>query len=96
MFLIHLIRHKWDANAPYPGFKTLSQRMGITPQAVRIHARNLEKNGYLRREFKIGETNRFQLGALFFRLEDLIAKDASAAANGKISPPTPAIASLAP
>jgi len=75
MLIIHLMRHKWDAAAPYPGFTTLAKRMGISPQAARLHARHLQANGYLFREMKIGETNRFHLDNLFIAVEKLMAKD---------------------
>src|SRR5882757_4135595 len=65
MFIIHLMRHKWDSGAPYPGFKSLAKRMGISPQSARIYARTLQKKGCLVREFKTGETNRFHLRKLF-------------------------------
>ena len=76
MFVIHLMRHKWDSNAPYPGYKKLAKRMGISAQSARIYARKLQKKGYLHREFKTGETNRFHLRKLFNALETLAAKDA--------------------
>ena len=75
MLVIHIMRHKWDAAAPYPAFKTRATRMGISPQAARILARNLQAKGYLFREFKTGETNRFHFGKLFSALESLYAKD---------------------
>lgn len=69
MLIIQLMRHKWDSDAPYPGFKSLAKKMGISVQAARLHARTLEKHGYLRREMKVGETNRFHLAPLFNALE---------------------------
>ena len=77
MLIIHLMRHKWDAAAPHPGFPTLAKRMGISPQAARLHARSLETNGYLSREMRVGETNRFHLNKLFAALERLMQADAS-------------------
>jgi Mn-dependent DtxR family transcriptional regulator len=76
MFVIHLMRHKWDGNAPYPGFRSLAKRMGISPQSARIYARKLQTKGYLVREFKTGETNRFHLKKLFEALETLAVSDA--------------------
>ena len=75
MLIIHLINHKWDKNAPYPGFETLAKRMGISATQVRNHARALEKNGYLERELRVSNTNKFHLQKLFKKLE------AHAAAN---------------
>src|SRR6266516_448771 len=75
MFVIHLIRHKWDAKAPYPSFKVLAKRMGISPEAARLHARSLQDKGYLFREMQVGQTNKFHLNNLFIALEKLICKD---------------------
>jgi hypothetical protein len=73
MLVIHLIRHKWDAAPPFPGFTTLAKRMGISPTAARAHARSLERKGYLVRLMRVGTTNRFELGKLFTALEKLQA-----------------------
>ena len=39
LLVIHLMRHKFDRDAPYPGFTTLEKRMGVNPTAVRGYAR---------------------------------------------------------
>jgi hypothetical protein len=78
MLIIHLMRHKWDASAPYPGFKSIARKMKISPEATRVHARSLEAKGFLRREKKVGETNRFHLQGLFTELEKLMAADNTA------------------
>lgn len=69
MLVIHLVRHKWDEEMPFPGFPTLAGRMGISPTAARAHARSLEKKGYLRRKMRVGTTNKFDLKPLFIALE---------------------------
>jgi DNA-binding transcriptional regulator YhcF (GntR family) len=75
MFVIHLMRYKWDDNAPFPSFGTLAEKMNVSPEAVRSYARSLQKKGYLYRENQIGLTNRFHLDKLFTALEVLAAKD---------------------
>lgn len=75
MLVIHLIRHKWDQEMPFPGFKTLARRMGVTATSVRNHARSLELKGYLVRYKRIGTTNQFDLTPLFRALEGLLAKE---------------------
>lgn len=77
MFIIHLMRHKWDSSAPYPSFGTLGKRMGVSTEAARSYARSLQKKGYLMREGQTGETNRFHLTRLFAALERLIVADAA-------------------
>jgi len=78
MLVIHLMRYKWDEDEPFPSFKTLGRKMGITPTAVRNHARSLEKGkGYLRRIMQIGRPNRFDLKPLFVALEKLQAQEAA-------------------
>ncbi len=76
MLVIHLMRHKWDAAPPFPGFKTLARRMGVTTTSVRNHARSLEKKGYLLRQKRVGTTNHFELNPLFLALEKLQAYEA--------------------
>jgi len=72
MFIIQLMRHKFDAEAPYPAFTTLAKRMGVTPTAARGYARSLEKKGYLRRVARTSQTSRFHLEPLFAALEKLM------------------------
>lgn len=69
MLVIQLMKHKWGKAAPYPAFKTLAQRMGISVTAVRGHARRLQSKGYLERKIRVGNTNRFNLEPLFAALE---------------------------
>jgi DNA-binding MarR family transcriptional regulator len=73
LLVIHLMRHKWDNAPPFPGFKTLARRMGITDTSARNHARSLERKGYLKREKRVGTTNLFDLTPLFQALEKLQA-----------------------
>jgi hypothetical protein len=94
MLVIHLIRHKWDAAPPFPGFTTLAKRMGISPTAARAHARSLEKKGYLVRQMRVGTTNKFDLTKLFAALEKLQAyemgkKEGMAAKARRRSPELP-------
>ncbi len=91
MLIIHLIRHKWDAAPPFPGFTTLAGRMGISPTAARAHARSLEKKGYLIRQMRVGTTNKFELTGLFTALEKLQVfeqgkKEGMAAKRGRRRP----------
>jgi DNA-binding MarR family transcriptional regulator len=57
---------------PFPGFKRLAKRMGMTPTGVRAHARNLQKKGFLRRVKRPGKANLFDLDPLFEKLEALL------------------------
>ena len=75
MLVVHLVLHKWGEDAPYPAFKTLAKRMGITATSARNHARKLEQKSYLHREKRVGTTNRFHLEPLFEALEKLRAAD---------------------
>lgn len=69
MLVVHLVHYKWDEKAPFPGFKTVAKRMGMTDTQVRNHARSLERKGYLQRVKRVGTTNRFHLEKLFEALE---------------------------
>jgi len=72
MVIIQLMVNKWDANPPYPGFKGIAKRMGITDTAVRTHVRRLERKLYLKRIPRPGNTNEFDLQPLFAALEKLV------------------------
>ena len=77
MFLVHLMQHKWDENAPFPAYKTISNRMHVSAKSARRWAASLEQKGYLKREMRVGETNRFHLKGLMdalVRLKDSQAK----------------------
>jgi hypothetical protein len=65
MFVLHLMEFKWDAEAPFPGYATLSKRMNISDKMVRRHAQSLEAKKYLNRQIRVGMTNRFDLSPLF-------------------------------
>jgi DNA-binding MarR family transcriptional regulator len=81
MFVVHLMRYKWGEEAPFPGYKTLARQMGISDKMARRHAKSLETKGFLRREIRRADTNRFDLGPLFRaleqRLDELNAKRAA-------------------
>jgi hypothetical protein len=68
MFVLELMSYKWSGNAPFPSYKSLAARMGVTDKMVRRYAANLEGKGYLRREARIGSTNTFDLNPLFTAL----------------------------
>jgi len=65
VFVLHLMSYKWDANAPYPSYKTLAKLMGVTDKMVRRHAQSLETKKYLKRVVRVGATNQFDLTPLF-------------------------------
>lgn len=65
LFVLHLMEFKWDEENPFPGYKTLAKRMGVTPKMVRRHAQSLEQKHYLVREIRVAQTNRFDLTPLF-------------------------------
>ncbi len=74
MFVVHLIRFKWTSQMPFPGFKRIAKKMGISATATRGHAKRLEKKGLLKRVGRVGSTNRFDLTGLFQGLERLQLK----------------------
>jgi Helix-turn-helix domain len=61
MFIIHLMQHKWGVTAPFPAYKTIAKRMGVSTKTTRRYAVSLEQKRFLSRELRIGETNRFHL-----------------------------------
>jgi len=64
LFVLHLMSFKWTSEAPYPSYRTIARRMGISVKMARTHAQNLEGNGYLNRLANPGRTNRFDLKPL--------------------------------
>jgi hypothetical protein len=68
MFVLELMAYKWSETAPFPSYKSLAARMGVTDKMVRRYAANLEGKGYLQREARIGSTNTFNLNRLFAAL----------------------------
>lgn len=74
MFVVHLMQHKWGADAPFPAYKTIGQRMGVSTKTVRRMAASLQQKKYLKREVRIGTTNRFHLQNLMTALVALRAK----------------------
>jgi DNA-binding MarR family transcriptional regulator len=65
LFVLQLMGFKWDEAAPFPGYKTLAARLGISDKMARRHAQSLETKGYLRRQMRVGLTNLFDLTPLF-------------------------------
>lgn len=74
MFVIHLMQFKWDAAKPYPAYKTLSSRMHVSDKTARRLATSLEQKGYLNREVRVAQTNRFDLTGLMNALVKLKAE----------------------
>lgn len=74
MFVLHLMEFKWDAKAPFPGYKTLAVRMGLSDKMVRRYAQSLEAKKYLKREMRVGRTNRFDLTPLFDALSKAVGQ----------------------
>ena len=64
------------ANPPFPSKRDLAQRMGITPQTLRVNIAALEERGFVRREQRktaAGDygSNRYHLDGLVKKLQEL-------------------------
>jgi DNA-binding MarR family transcriptional regulator len=70
MFIIHLMCFKWGEDAPYPGYKRIAERMGVSHKTARRHAQSLEQKKYLHREMRESQPNIFHLDKLIKALED--------------------------
>ena len=91
LFIINLMAHKWDARAPFPGYKRIAKRMGITESYGRKLARTLEHKGFIQRLQRVGSTNEFDLTPLFAKLVEQLAGPTSSprkrgARKGKTRP----------
>jgi hypothetical protein len=73
MLVLQLMLHKWDADDPYPGYKSLAKRLGKTEGYARTLARTLEGKRLLARVVRVGRTNRFNLRPLFDKLKAHLA-----------------------
>lgn len=78
LFVIHLMDYKWDSDAPYPAYATIARNMGVSAKMTRRHAQSLETKGYLRREIRTAQPNRFHLQPLFKALEAHLEKQETA------------------
>ena len=65
LFVLQLMTFKWDTALPFPSYKTIAKRMGITDKMARRYAQSLDRKGYLRRQYQERKTNRFDLTGLF-------------------------------
>jgi hypothetical protein len=74
IFVLQLMDHKWDSKHPFPGYKKIAKRMGISDKMARTHAQSLETKKYLQRQMRVGRTNRFDLSPLFEALASVIEK----------------------
>jgi DNA-binding MarR family transcriptional regulator len=68
LFVLELMVYKWDKRSPFPGYRALAERMGVSEAYARKLARGLQSKGYLVRQARVGRTNRFDLQPLFDRL----------------------------
>ena len=74
VFILQLMSFKWNENAPFPSYKTVAQRMGITTEMARRHAKSLEEKGLLKRVKRTGQSNAFDLRPLTAALESFTAE----------------------
>lgn len=64
MFLIHLLKHKWDVRNPYPSLNTVAKNMGVGRGTAQNYARNLEEKGFIKRIFRNHDTSEYNLEIL--------------------------------
>lgn len=68
--ILHLVSFWWDdSNLPYPSKRKIAERMGIDPSTVRRHIARMEKDGFIKREYRKDEkqgqqTNRYSFTGL--------------------------------
>jgi hypothetical protein len=70
MFVLELMSYKWtNYQLPYPSYRALAERMGVTDKMVRRYAQQLEAKYYLKRKARKNQTNEFDLSGLFLALK---------------------------
>jgi hypothetical protein len=82
MFVLHLMQFKWDENAPFPSYARIARQMGVSAKQAQRYAASLEQKKYLKREVRVGTSNRFDLTPLFDALKELRQRQAAQAAAG--------------
>lgn len=70
IFVMQLMSFKWTADAPFPGYKKIARRMGLSDKMVRKYAQSLEAKGYVKRETRVSLTNKFDMSGLFAALRE--------------------------
>jgi DNA-binding transcriptional MocR family regulator len=75
LIILHLMRHKYDARAPFPSLTNIARKMSISDTAVRNHVRSLEVKGYVRREPRKAKSNAYHFDGLLERLEKLTPEE---------------------
>jgi hypothetical protein len=75
LFVLQLMTFKWEHAAPFPSYSRLAKAMGVTHKMTRRYAQQLQRKGYLRREFQNQDTNKFDLAGLFQALAERAAED---------------------
>ena len=75
MVVVMLMRFKWDDRNPFPSLKRVGSMMGLGSTSIRNHVRSLEKKGYLKRVYRNGYSNSFDLTSLFHGIEAKISQD---------------------
>jgi hypothetical protein len=80
-FISYILAHKWDEDLPYPSLRKMAERTGLSVRQLhRIKAAIVEK-GYLqlvprhRAEDGGQDSNAYDFGGLFGRIEELLRAD---------------------
>lgn len=93
IFIIHLMQFKWTERSPFPSYRRLADRMGVTEISIKRYARAMEKKGYLQRAKRTGRTNVFHLTGLIDQLNAIathqVILDDPPDAGGRGSPEFP-------
>lgn len=95
VFLLHLVSHKWDEKMPYPGYRRIAERMGVSVKMARKYAKELEEKGFLKRESRQGDTNIFNLDPLFDLLLTATTRGAMTPTVEQAKPPVKAKSGVA-
>lgn len=83
MVVVHLLSYKWTPKHPFPRLSVIADKMGLTPTTVRSYLRSLEDKKLLKRIYRSGQSNEFDLSPLFAKLEEILKNEASKKASRK-------------
>lgn len=73
MFILQIMRHKWDEKPPWIGYKLIAKRMGLNAESsARRYGDSLRKKRYMEVEYRKNKPCLFYFGKLFEALEELM------------------------
>lgn len=68
--VLQILLFKYDTRLPYPSLKRLSKHTGLSVGSVRRNLRSLESKQLIKRVYREGTSNKYDMTPLIYALED--------------------------